>query len=812
MFSIKGYLKIGGLIAVILICSSAFGQNSYYYYGGGIQRPLFLSPDKVTVKFLSTMTQEDIHNFILSERALDPNKEPEPIPDNFLVLYVSPGNDVEALIQRLRSREEVEMANPVYLTQDYMELIVTNRFVVQFYPWVPRSTIDSLNALHGAVIVDSLSLEVPNLFLLKLTGEIDEDVLVTANQYYEEPTTDYSHPDFIAEIIPHEQGSYYYYGGGIQRTLLLSGEKVTVKFLPTLGPDDIQGFILSDSALDPNKEPEPTLDEFWVLYVLPGNDIEALIQRLRAREEVEMANPVYLTPDSLELIVTNRFVAEFYPSVSRSSIDSLNAQHGVVIVDSLSSRVPNLFVLKLTGEIDKDVLVTANQYYEDASTDYSHADFLAEIVLNSYIPNDSFFQYQWNYENTGQIGGKIDADIDAPLAWEICKGDTSIRVAVIDQGVTIHEDIAYLVPGYDAVGADRDYPNDDYDPTPHDSCAHGEACAGLIAATQNNLLGIAGLAPLCKIVPIKIFDEKRIRPGQWCRGARAEVIPKVFYKAMDLGARIASNSWGYRSCTYYVDAIARAIKEFVDPDKDRPEGGVVVFSSGNLGWACVTFPANLEWVIAVGASDSVDGVWDYSNGGNALDLVAPSGNTGLRGDIWTTDLMGAKGYNPTYTGPTDANGNQNYTGRFGGTSGACPQVAATAVLIKAQWKRLYPIDILDSYEVMKIIENSAEDTAFVVEDTTWKNWVYGYGRLNAFRALLAISRGDANNDKSITVTDVTYLVDYMLKGGPPPLPVLEMGDSNCSGNIYISDAIILINYLFKGGPKPPICYNYPNNY
>lgn len=608
--------------------------------------------------------------------------------------------------------------------------------------------------------------------------------------------------------------SYYYYGDGIQRPLLLSGEKVTAKFVPMLEPDDITNFILSDSAFDPNREPEPTMDEFWVLYVLPGNDIKALIQRMRAREEIEMANPVYLTTDSMELIVSSHFIAEFYSSVSRSYIDSLNALHGVIIVDSLTPRIPNLFVLQLTGEIDQDVLVTANQYYEDPSTDYSHPDFLAEIVLDSSIPNDSFFQYQWNYENTGQIEGYIDADIDASLAWEICKGDTSVYVAVIDQGVTTHEDITFLAPGYDVVGADRDSAKEDNDPTPHDSCAHGEACAGLIAGTQNNILGIAGLAPYCKIVPIKIFDEKK-HGLTWCGGASEMYVALAFFKAIELGVSVASNSWSYNTinCDYYVDVIARAIKEFVSPNKLRGyEGGVAVFSSGNSYRSCVNFPASLYYVIAVGASNSFDEVWDYSNGGTALDLVAPSGKTGLTGDIWTMDLMGAKGYNPTYTGTSDANGNQNYTAKFGGTSAACPQVAAAAALVKVQWKKLYPSDTLDSYEVMMILENSAQYPPSEVGDTSWKDSRYGYGRLNAFRALLAISRGDVNNDKSITVTDITYLIAYLMQGGPAPVPVMEMADANCDGKPSIGDVVWLINYLFKGGPKPLICYKYPHNY
>jgi subtilisin family serine protease len=174
--------------------------------------------------------------------------------------------------------------------------------------------------------------------------------------------------------------------------------------------------------------------------------------------------------------------------------------------------------------------------------------------------------------------------------------------------------------------------------------------------------------------------------------------------------------------------------------------------------------------------------------------------------------MGIRGYNPQITGDTDAYGNQNYTAKFGGTSAACPQVAATAALIKAQWSRLYQGTPLYSMEVKKIIENSAEDTIFVVEDTTWKGTRYGYGRLNAFRALLAISRGDANNDKSITISDINYLVNYLTKFGPIPLPVVEMGEANCDGQTTVADVVYLVNYLFKGGPKPKLCYKYPHNY
>ena len=63
--------------------------------------------------------------------------------------------------------------------------------------------------------------------------------------------------------------------------------------------------------------------------------------------------------------------------------------------------------------------------------------------------------------------------------------------------------------------------------------------------------------------------------------------------------------------------------------------------------------------------------------------------------------------------------------------------------------------------------------------------------------------GDANGDGKVTVSDVVYLINYLFKGGPAPIPY-ETGEANCDGKLTVSDVVYLINYLFKGGP-PPIC-------
>jgi len=63
--------------------------------------------------------------------------------------------------------------------------------------------------------------------------------------------------------------------------------------------------------------------------------------------------------------------------------------------------------------------------------------------------------------------------------------------------------------------------------------------------------------------------------------------------------------------------------------------------------------------------------------------------------------------------------------------------------------------------------------------------------------------GDANVDKKVSVSDVVYLINYLFKGGPAPIPI-QAADANGDGQVTVSDVVYLINYLFKGGPLP-IC-------
>jgi hypothetical protein len=62
--------------------------------------------------------------------------------------------------------------------------------------------------------------------------------------------------------------------------------------------------------------------------------------------------------------------------------------------------------------------------------------------------------------------------------------------------------------------------------------------------------------------------------------------------------------------------------------------------------------------------------------------------------------------------------------------------------------------------------------------------------------------GDVNVNGEIATSDIIYLVNFVLKAGPPPLPCEASGDANCTGEVNTTDIILLVNYVLKAGPPP----------
>jgi len=400
-----------------------------------------------------------------------------------------------------------------------------------------------------------------------------------------------------------------------------------------------------------------------------------------------------------------------------------------------------------------NALEISNKLFETGLFEFAYPKFIGKYKMlqsTQMIPNDIYFNKQISLHNVGQTflpdnhSGIVDADIDAPQAWTISTGCNDIIVAVIDDGVVsnhpdLPNDRQIRLNGSNFADGDPD------NPSPTGNSNHGTACAGIIAASMNNSIGIAGISPNCKIMPIRIFNSNGTDPDE-------DSVAEAIKFAVDNGANILSNSWGAPTDNQnYQPKVVAAIQYAID------NGCTVVFAAGNSAdWQYnlngpVYFPANvaINGVITVGASDRNDHQSNYSPYAFAIDLVAPSSRSisgtymsGELDEMWSIDISGTSGWNPipsTFehpptTGESIPNNDQAYTARFGGTSYSCAVVAGVAALMLSVDLDLNSLDVL----------NKLTSTADKVGGYNYVNGrcnEMGYGRINAYQALLLVTGG-----------------------------------------------------------------------
>ena len=417
----------------------------------------------------------------------------------------------------------------------------------------------------------------------------------------------------------------------------------------------------------------------------------AELSALEKREEIAEAFPVYLSDKKSILALYGMLFVNTDKSLKK--IEDLLNRFGIkyrdIRTEQSSDGKDHYFHRILIS--NPDCIGICNLLAKQPGVNYAEPDF-------TYFIEKCSTSFQWPLENTEGNG------IFAKDAWTISKGVSNIKIAVLDDGVELaHPDLkANLLPGFNAVTDIAKGENG----APKYGDAHGTNCSGIIAAVDNNQ-GITGVAPHCKIIPIRIYYNKFTNVSS-STVVRDEWIVEGLKYAERMGADIINCSWGDNES--HKSELTDKINELATQGRGG-RGCIIVASSGNFNSTTINYPASLPNVIAVGASKSNGARWEDSNYGNDLDLVAPGTQ------IYTTTK-------------------DDYYEHVTGTSFSAPHVAGVAALM------LSVNPSLTRTQLKEILCKTCQKTSRHTFSTnaTYGRWSdqVGYGIVDAYDALRMI--------------------------------------------------------------------------
>ncbi|MGH3442046.1 MAG: S8 family serine peptidase, partial [Nitriliruptorales bacterium] len=261
-------------------------------------------------------------------------------------------------------------------------------------------------------------------------------------------------------------------------------------------------------------------------------------------------------------------------------------------------------------------------------------------------PDDPHYPMQWGLER-----------VRASEAWSVSKGE-GIVVAIVDSGIDLsHPDLSGAI-ARDAQGKvlGRDFVDDDDDPT--DEHGHGTMVAGIAGARTANGIGVASVAPLIRLMPVRVLDGE-------AAGTSGDVDAGIRW-AVDNGAHVVNLSLEIAR----EDAAGAGVAIVGSQAPDEAvrhawrRGVVVVAAAGNDSSAFTDFDDSTP-VLLVGASNREDGRASFSDTGRADAVVAPG-----------VEIVS------TWCDPCGGRAEHTY-GQSEGTSYAAPHVAGAVALLLA---------------------------------------------------------------------------------------------------------------------------------
>lgn len=470
---------------------------------------------------------------------------------------------------------------------------------------------------------------------------------------------------------------------------------------------------------------------------------------------------------------------------------------------------------------------------------------LQELAPRSGAFNDPLLPDQWHIVNDGNLRPTKfikGADVNVEKAWELTTGDPSIIVAVLDEGVDVthpdlkasmwvnegeiwksHEDndgngYAGDVHGYNFVGKSGVITvSNKYD------SGHGSHVAGVIAATNNNGVGISSIAggnasqPGVKIMSCQIFS------GMYA-GTVLEEVRAIKYAA-DNGAVILQCSWGYISGAAnpfewtpqystdeeweYYNVLERKALDYFIHNAGSPdgviEGGLAIFAGGNEAAPAASYPGAYPDFVAVAATAGDFTPAVYSNYGPGTTISAPGGDQDYYWDYVDEDhKLGEVG---CVLSTLPFHVSESGYGYMEGTSMACPHVSGVAALglsyaakLRKHFKAEDFIELLyssatpiDEYmtgikQYKKYIIDLEGSSPMMSFDMKAFKGGMGHGQVNAYALLKAVEGAGV---------DMTFPNIFVAEGGQATaLPSMYMDGTSFS--VSVSDTSIATAEIVGG--------------
>ncbi|GEP45994.1 S8 family serine peptidase [Brevifollis gellanilyticus] len=492
-------------------------------------------------------------------------------------------------------------------------------------------------------------------------------------------------------------------------------------------------------------------------------------------------------PVRREFSVADHVMVQFPEDATSEQIKTWTERHRLHVRHALKTA-PVYLIAADNGSLStadsimasfKQTFPTAPQQNGVAERDY--------LVFPSLFPNDTSFSQLWGLNNTGQTGGSVDADIDAPEAWDITTGSREVVVGVIDTGVDrTHPDLAanmwtnpHEIPGNNVDDDNNGFVDDLYgwdffsnDNDPMDEEGHGTHCSGTIGGVGSNLTGVTGVCWQVSIVALRFLGPNG--------GSTSDAMEAVNY-AQELGIDLTSNSWGGGGFSSLLQtAIANA----------GAAGQLFIAAAGNDGTntdLTANYPSGyaVDTIVSVASSTSLDSRSSFSNyGATTVDLAAP-------GSAIYSTIPGSS--YATYNGTSMA------TPHVSGAVALLKSVAPSMSAAEIKSRLLSTVDPLSAFtsttvsrgrlNVARLIEQSAGPRPVVTVTTIEESGGNGDGINNpgetlALRFTVANRGTQAAQNVTATLSSLSTSSQFTITEGAVSLGTLNSAESVVSSTPF----------------------------